>query len=391
MKRIFITGMSVISPLRPFQSISRFWDGLVEGINTVCKKNLPLFSYSKSVSMAKIDDNAFPEKVELIERFDFLSNYAFKMAVKDAGVDMDEYSDRIGLVAATVVGNILYKEKVLMDRGRIDKEIDHLCYSFQRIYDDYHLNGPFLTISTACSSGNDAIGIATRMLRAGYADIIIVGGVEVINDTAIAGFLSLHAITDTQVSPFDKNRNGFAPSEGAAFLVLESEESINKRGVRPYAELVGYGNRADAHHLTAPHRDARGLIAAMNAALKDAYLTPEDIDYISAHGTATVYNDLMETKAIKAVFGKRAYKVPVSSIKSMLGHSFAASGIIEAICCVMVLLNGIVPPTINFKEPDPECDLDYVPNRAREHKSKIVMSLSSGFGGQNSVIILAKP
>jgi len=390
MKRVFVTGMGIITPLNPFQGVRGFWDGLIKGTNTVRRGMLPLLSFSELVAMARIDDNAFPEPVELTERFDYLCNYAFRMAIKDADINTGIYSEQMGLVAATVVGNVLYKERVLLEKGRLNQDRDQLCYSFKRLYDEYHLKGPFITVSTACSSGNDAIGIATRLLKAGYADIIVAGGVEVINELAIAGFLSLQAITDTLVRPFDRNRNGFAPSEGAAFLVLESEDSMRKRGVMPYAEVVGYGNRADAHHLTAPHREARGLVAAIKKALKDASLSAEDIDYINAHGTATVYNDLMETKAIKKVFGNRAYSVPVSSIKSMLGHSFGAAGVIEAICCVMVLLNNILPPTINLKEPDPECDLDYVPDMARERDTRRVMSLSSGFGGQNSVVILER-
>ncbi len=222
---------------------------------------------------------------------------------------------------------------------------------------------------------------------AGKSDIIIAGGVDVLSDFSVIGFHSLQALTEEKVRPFDKNRSGLALGEGAAFIVLESEKHAVHRGASIYGKVMGYASRADANHLTGPHREGRGLADAMNQAVSQANLKPYEIDYINAHGTGTIYNDLMETKAIKKVFGGEAYNITISSTKSMLGHSFGAAGVIEAICCLLSIKSKVIHPTINFDERDPECDLDYVPNIARHQDVKVAMSLSAGFGGQNSAII----
>jgi 3-oxoacyl-(acyl-carrier-protein) synthase len=254
----------------------------------------------------------------------------------------------------------------------------------------YRLNGPNITVSTACASGTDAIGIAARKIISEKGDIMIAGGVDILNDFAILGFHVLQALTDEKIRPFDKNRSGLAIGEGAAFIVLESEDHAIERGAKLYGEVLGYASRADANHLTGPHREGRGLADAIRQAILEANLKPDEINYINAHGTGTIYNDLMETKAIKNVFGKAGYNIPISSTKSMLGHSFGAAGVIEAICCLLSIKTRIIHPTINYQERDPECDLDYVPNMARDHDVKVAMSLSAGFGGQNSAIIFGK-
>jgi 3-oxoacyl-(acyl-carrier-protein) synthase len=217
---------------------------------------------------------------------------------------------------------------------------------------------------------------------------MVAGGADVLSDFALTGFNALQALTDTAVRPFDRNRSGLALGEAAAFVALEEEGAARRRGARIYGRVLGYASRFDASHLTAPHREGRGLAAAAQAALEEAGLAPSGIGYICAHGTGTVYNDLMETVAIKQVFGKAAYAIPVSSVKSMLGHSFGAAGAVEALCCLLAIGRGQVPPTINFGERDPGCDLDYVPNVSRRHECSAAMSLSAGFGGQNSAIIL---
>ena len=224
----------------------------------------------------------------------------------------------------------------------------------------------------------------------GNADVMIAGGLDVLSDFAIAGFHSLQAFAKDKVRPFDRNRSGLALGEGAAFAVLESEEHARARGKGTYGKVAGYAARSDAHHLTGPHREGRGLAEALRTAVTEAGVHAGDIDYINVHGTGTVYNDLMETKALKSAFGKTAYDIPLSSTKSMLGHSFGAAGVIEAICCLLSMKTGKIAPTINYHDSDPECDLDYVPNTVREHAVNIAASQSAGFGGQNSVIILAK-
>ncbi len=228
------------------------------------------------------------------------------------------------------------------------------------------------------------------MIISGKADIMLAGGVDVLSDFAIMGFDALQAVTEEKVRPFDKNRSGLALGEGAAFVVLESEDHAARRKANVYGRFMGYASRADAHHLTGPHREGRGLADAINQAISQTNTKPNDINYINAHGTGTVYNDLMETKAIKKALGDSAYVVPISSTKSMLGHSFGASGVIEAICCLLAINTNTIPPTINFQEHDPACDLDYVPNVLRTSRVKAAMSLSAGFGGQNSAILFGE-
>jgi 3-oxoacyl-(acyl-carrier-protein) synthase len=230
--------------------------------------------------------------------------------------------------------------------------------------------------------------MAARTIMTGKADIMIAGGVDVLSDFALSGFHALQVLTNEKVRPFDRNRTGLALGEGAAFIVLESERHAALRKIRTYGVVKGYASRADANHLTGPHREGRGLSDAMRAALGEARLEPNEIGYINAHGTGTPYNDLMETVAIKKVFGRYAYDVPISSTKSMLGHSFGAAGAIEAICCLLSMQNNVIPPTINFGEQDPECDLDYVPNIARQVTVKHAVSLSAGFGGQNAALVV---
>ena len=252
---------------------------------------------------------------------------------------------------------------------------------------NYNIKGPAITVSTACASGTDAIGIAYRKILLGKSDVMIAGGVDLLSEFAFSGFNILQAMTRDKVRPFDKNRDGLAIGEGAGFVVLEEEESARRRKTRIYGKVMGYASRGDAHHLTAPDREGRGLSEAMRSAIAEAQLKTSQVDYINAHGTGTAYNDAMETKAIKSVFRKEAYNIPVSSIKSMIGHTFGAAGAIEAITCLLAIRDGIVPPTINYEERDPECDLDYTPNKAREHKVRTTISLSAGFGGQNAVIV----
>lgn len=393
-ERIVITGMGIIAPLRPFEEKDTFWNALCSGEDAIRQTKPPLLDFGREWPMAAIRTSAFHEDVQAEDRAGFLARKALGTAVADSGLDMSPAeAGRTGLVTGTVLGNILYKESCMMSAAHSrpamsEKGLSDIASGLARVY---NLNGPVMTVSTACASGTDAVGIAARKIMNGSADIMFAGGVDVLSDFAIAGFNSLQAITRDRVRPFDKNRDGLALGEGAAFLVLEREQRAHSRGAEIYAGISGYASRADANHLTGPHRDGRGLARAIRSALSESGTSPEEIDYVNAHGTGTVYNDLMETKALKTAFGESAYRTSISSTKSMLGHSFGAAGVIEAICCILAIRKGIIPPTINFKERDDECDLDYTPNTAKEKPVGTAMSLSAGFGGQNSVIILTAP
>jgi 3-oxoacyl-[acyl-carrier-protein] synthase II len=257
--------------------------------------------------------------------------------------------------------------------------------------------GPNVCAVTACASGGNAIGDAFRVLQYGDADVMVVGGTEsVITPLSIASFASLKALSSrnddpTKASrPFDAQREGFVMGEGAGMLVLETLEHAQKRGAHIYAELVGYGLTADAHHMTAPAPEGEGAARAMRMALKDAGLQPSDVDYINAHGTSTPMNDKLETQAVKAVFGDHARKVPMSSTKSMTGHLLGAAGGIEAVATVLTIDKGLMPPTINLENPDPDCDLDYIPNVARKGDVTVAMSNNMGFGGHNASLVFKK-
>ncbi|HQK35455.1 MAG TPA: beta-ketoacyl-ACP synthase II, partial [Spirochaetales bacterium] len=260
------------------------------------------------------------------------------------------------------------------------------------------LHGPALTNATACSSGTDAIGLALDLIRSGRADVVITGGTEAaITEFSMGGFCMLKALSTayndnpTKASrPFDKNRDGFVMAEGAGILILESEEHAKKRGAKIYAELAGYGATADAYHLTAPHPEGIGGAKAISLAIQDAGLKPEDIQYYNAHGTSTQINDPTETMMVKKAFGDHAYKLKISSTKSMTGHLIAAAGAVEAIVCVLAIRDGFFPPTINLDEPDPACDLDYVPNKGIKGTITAAASASLGFGGHNGCLVMRK-
>ena len=258
--------------------------------------------------------------------------------------------------------------------------------------------GPNMTITTACATGTQTIGEGAELIRRGVADVVVTGGTEaLIQDYAVAAFAAMRALPvnfndepERASRPFDAKREGFVFSEGAASVILESLEHAQKRGATIYAEVLGHSSSTDGYHLAAPHPDGLGAIRTMQWAIEDAQISPDEIDYINAHGSSTPLNDCIETKAIKHVFGKRAYDIVVSSTKSMLGHAMGASGTIEAIACVLAIRTGIVPPTINYENPDPECDLDYVPNQARKLDIRTALSNSFGLGGQNACLVLRK-
>lgn len=390
-ERVVVTGIGMVTPIKPFQGMDEFWGALCSGEDAIKKMKSPMLNHGREWLMAGIDMSHFSNPVSPADKLQLMVEKAFTMATDDAGLRGDITT---GLSVGTVLGNIAYKETRLMEDKTCPVGYTHekesLSYITSYLVSKYNLNGPGITVSTACASGTDAIGVAARKILAGKADRMIAGGADVISDFAITGFHAFQAITEEKVRPFDKNRSGLAFGEGAAFVVLESETCAIQRKAKIYGRFLGYASRSDAHHMTGPHKEGRGLADAITQTLLQANLKPDSIDYINAHGTGTVYNDLMETKAIKKAFGDAAYNIPISSIKSMLGHSFGAAGVIEAICCLLSLKTRTIPPTINFQDRDPACDLDYVPNTARKHHVRIAMSLSAGFGGQNSAIVFGE-
>ncbi len=341
-----------------------------------------------------------------MDRFAQLAVAAGIQAVKQADLRIDASNqDDIGVFIGSGIGGLttLFEQiKVLLEKGpdRVSPFLAPMMISdiaAAQVSIALGVKGPNLCITSACSSGSDAIGAAYEFIKNNNARVMIAGGAEsIINPVGITAFSSLKAISTRNDAPqkasrpFDKDRDGFIISEGGVVLILESLEHALKRGANILAEIIGYGATADSFHVTQPMENGEGAAKAMQMAMKRGGIKPDDIDYINAHGTSTQLNDVMETKAIKATFGERAYKIPISSTKSMTGHMIGCAGAIEPAICIMTILNGVIPPTINYENPDPECDLDYVPNTARPAKLNTVLTNSFGFGGHNSVLILRR-
>jgi 3-oxoacyl-[acyl-carrier-protein] synthase II len=340
-----------------------------------------------------------------MDRFSQLAVAAAIQAVQDAGLIIDDHNrDRIGVIMGSGIGGVgtIYGQvQVLLERGpdRVSPFLVPMMLADTApamVAIHLGLRGPNLAIVSACASGTNAMGEAVEIIRRGRADVILAGGSEAsILPIAIAGMGVMNALSTrnddpTRASrPFDRDRDGFVMGEGSAVLILETLEHAQNRGARILAELVGYGATCDAYHISAPAENGAGAAICMRLALEDAGLGLDEIDYINAHGTSTYLNDKSETAAIKEVFGEQAYRVPVSSTKSMTGHLLGAAGALEALVCVKTLQEGMIPPTINYENPDPECDLDYVPNQTRQATLHHVMSNSFGFGGHNATIILS--
>ncbi|HWQ72841.1 MAG TPA: beta-ketoacyl-ACP synthase II [Desulfitobacteriaceae bacterium] len=408
-KRAVITGMGVISPVG--NEINEFWNNLIAGkagIAAVTRFDVSALPTKAAGEVNNFDPAEWIEKKESrrMDRFVQMAMAAGKMAVKDAGLDLEKINkDRAGVVMGCGIGGVITFEEqkeILMTKGPnrvspffITNLISNMAAGYLSIAFD--LKGPSLTIVTACASATNAIGEALRLIQRGETDLVLCGGTEApLTELAFAGFCSIKAMSTEKENysqacrPFDKRRSGFVMSEGAGILVLESLEHAQARGAHIYAELIGYGSSSDAYHITMPAPGGVGAVAAMRKALADAGLNPEDVSYINAHGTGTDANDALETEAIKAVFGDAARNVPISSTKSMTGHLMGAAGAIEAIICTLAIERSVIPPTINYEEPDPECDLDYVPNIAREQQVKVALSNNLGFGGHNATIIIRK-
>lgn len=409
-ERIFVTGMGVASALG--EDIDTFWKNITagkSGIGSVSHFDSEGFTCKVAGEANEFDATRYmdPKEAKRNDRYTHFGLAAAKSAVKDSGLDFSTVdTDRVGVIVGSGIGGmetIETQARNLIEKGprrvsafMIPSLISNMVSGIIAI--EYGLKGPNFGVVSACSTSSHAIGEAMRIMQYGDADIMIAGGSEAsVTALAFAGFCSLKAMsTDyndnpTKASrPFDLNRDGFVMAEGAAVLVLETESSAKKRGAKVLAEVVGYGASNDAYHITAPSPDGYGLSLAIKSCLKAAKVNTDQIGYINAHGTSTKYNDSTETNCIKNVFGELAYKVPVSSTKSMTGHLLGAAGAIEAISCVQALNTGVLPPTINYETPDPECDLDYIPNESREKKIEYALSNNLGFGGHNTSLLFKK-
>lgn len=408
-RRVVVTGMGMISPLGVGNEPT--WEGLIagrSGIGPITKFDPALYTTKIAGEVHGFKPEQWIEKKE-VKKSDTFIHYAIAasdMAVADARLDCaNADSDRFGVIIGSGIGGLPLIEEMhtkLMERGPsrispffIPGLIVNMASGMISIR--HGCKGPSSAPATACATGAHAIGDAFKVIQRDEADIMFAGGSEaVITPLAVGGFGAMRALSTRNDEPqrasrpWDLGRDGFIMGEGAGVLILETLEHAQARGARVYCELTGYGMSSDAYHITAPSEDADGMIRVMNRALRDAGLTPDDIGYINAHGTSTPVGDKIETLAIKKVFGDAAYKIPVSSTKSMTGHLLGAAGGLEAAIAVKVLETGIIPPTINYETPDPECDLDYVPNKARETTARHVMSNSFGFGGTNGTLIFSK-
>ena len=409
MEKIVITGMGTVNPLG--LSVAEAWQAAVNGVSGVG----PITQFDTSEYLVKIAcevKNFAPEnfmdakEARRRDRFEHLAAAAVKEAVTHSGLRVtEENAARIGVVISAAIGGLKSLEDAIFtvrDTGPrrvspflIPMLMPNGASGLTAI--DYGIKGPCLSVASACASGADGIGTAWMMLRNGTVDVAIAGASEAaICRAGVAAFDRVGAMSrrnddySMTPQPFDKNRDGLVMGEGAAILVMETESHAKARGATIYAELAGYASTADAFHVTAPHEEGAGGAAAIRHALEAAKVNPEEVGYISAHGTGTPLNDLSETKAVKAAFGAQAYKTPISSTKSMTGHMMGATGALEAIFCVQAIREGLLPPTIHYETPDPDCDLDYIPNKARESKINVAISNAFGFGGHNAVLVIRK-
>jgi 3-oxoacyl-[acyl-carrier-protein] synthase II len=405
-RRVVVTGLGAVTSIG--HDVGSFWSGLVAGkigIHRVTHFDTSLFACQIGAEVRHWDVNLLmdPKEARRNDRYTHFGFVAAKQAVADSGIDMaKEDGDRVGVVIGSGIGGMHTYEtqmRVLFERGprkvspfTIPSLIGNMCSGLVAI--EMGARGPNFGTVSACASGTHSLGEAAHMIRRGDADVMVAGGSEAaITPFSYASFCSMKAMSTRNDEPqrasrpFDRNRDGFIMGEGSGILVLESLEHARARGARIYCELAGYAATCDAFHITQPDPDGKGLSMAMLRALASAGVHPETVDYINAHGTSTPYNDKFETLAIKHVFGHHAHKVPVSSTKSMTGHLLGAAGGIESVICAKTIEQGVIPPTMNLEDPDPDCDLDYVPNAARASRVRTVLSNNLGFGGQNASVI----
>jgi 3-oxoacyl-[acyl-carrier-protein] synthase II len=407
-RRVVVTGLGMVTPLGP--DVSTNWDALTHGrsgITRITRFDPAPYETQIAGQVADFEPTKYMDRKEVrrTDRFTHFGVAAASQALKDASLETFPDHERVGTAIATGVGGLetLIREVVLMEERGPSRLSPFLVPMLManaasaQVSMQFGLKGPSLTHVSACASSSHAIGECGEIIKRGQADVMVTGGSEAaVLPLAIGAFSTMHAMSrrnddpEGASRPFDKDRDGFVLSEGAAVVVLEEREHALKRGVRIYGELVGYGATADAYHITSPAPEGEGNARSMRMALAGAALKPTDIDYINAHGTSTQPNDREETAAIKQVFGDHAYKLMVSSTKSMSGHLLGAAGAFEAIACLLALRDGCIPPTINYTTPDPALDLDYVPNTARAKPIKTALSNSMGFGGHNASLIFIK-
>ncbi len=411
MRRVVVTGIGVVSPVGT--GVSKFWENLtagVSGIDTI--KSFDPVEIGLSVHIAaevkdfdplKVFDSKEAKKVSLFVQYAIA---AAQEALEDSGLlEAKPNPEKVGVIIGTGIGglsDIEQQNKILMERGPrrvspffIPYGISNMAAGLAAIR--WGFKGPNYCVVSACATGNHAIGDAFRLIQKGDIDIAVAGGTEAaITPLGVAGFAAMKALSTRNDEPqrasrpFDKDRDGFVMGEGAGILILEEYEHAKARGAKIYAELVGYGATDDAHHITAPCADGEGAIRCMRMALEDGKLSPQEVDYINAHGTSTPLNDKTETLAIKSLFGEHAYRLKVSSNKSMIGHLLGAAAAVEAVATIKTIETGIIPPTMNLDNPDPECDLDYVPNKATAQEVRVALSNAFGFGGTNACLVFRK-
>ncbi len=409
-RRVVVTGLGVVTPLG--HDLNSFWQNLITGqcgIDKITAFDASAYATQIAGEVKNFDPTAAfpsPKEIRRTDRYSQFGIYAAWSALKDSGLELEkENLDEIGVFLGSGIGGLATtseQHKILLDRGpgrmspfTIPMLIGNMASGLVSMY--FNLRGPNFSTCSACATANHAIGEAWRTIKAGDAQVMFAGGSEAaVIPLGIGGFCAMRAMSTrnddpkTASRPFDKDRDGFVMGEGAGVLVLEELEHAKKRGARIYCEITGYGNTADAHHLTAPSPGGEGAARSMKMALRTSGLNPTDITYINAHGTSTPQGDIAETQAIKSVFGDYAKKLVVSSTKGATGHMLGAAGAVETAACVLAIKNSIVPPTINLQNPDPECDLDYVPNTAREMSVNAIVNNSFGFGGHNSTIAAKK-
>ena len=403
--RVVVTGLGAVTPVG--NSVPEYWRAVCEGrsgVGPITRFDPKRLDTRIAAEVKGFDPLKVIEKKEL-KKVDLFIQYALAAgveAVEDAKIDFAQVDPtRAGALVGSGIGGILTVlewHRVILEKGPgrvspffIPSLIVNMASGHLSLR--YKLKGPNSSVVTACATGNHAIGDAFRIIGRGDADLMVAGGSEaIIDELPIAGFAQMKALSTRNDEPlrasrpFDADRDGFVPGEGAGIVVLENADHARRRGARIYAEIVGYGMTADAYHMTAPDPDGDGAVRAMTAAVRDAGLRPDDVGYVNAHGTSTPYNDKTETLAIKRTFGAHAPRLAVSSTKSMIGHLLGAAGGVEAVVTVLALHHGILPPTVNYDTPDPECDLDYVPNVARKAQVEAAISNGFGFGGTNATL-----
>ncbi|HEY6205292.1 MAG TPA: beta-ketoacyl-ACP synthase II [Chthoniobacterales bacterium] len=406
-RKVVITGLGAVTPIG--NDVETFWSNLKNGISGI--RLVEAFDTKEHDCKIAGEVRGFepkryfknPKDLRRTDRFAQLAMAAARMALDDGGIDLDKVRrDRFGVIVSSGIGGLKTLEdqyRILLTKGpsrnspfTIPMLISNMASGL--ISMEYGLQGPNLCIVTACATSNNAIGESWRTIKFGDADVFLAGGSEAaIVPIGLAGFAAMKALSlrndepERASRPFDRDRDGFVISEGAGVVVVEELEHAKKRGAKIYCEISGYGLSADAYHMTAPPPEGQGAARAMQLALEHARINASDVDYINAHATSTGLGDISETHAIKTVFGERAYQVPISATKSMTGHLLGGAGAVEMAACALAIRDSVIPPTTNLENPDPECDLDYTPNAAREKKVRVALNNSFGFGGHNATLV----